>query len=226
MDTALVALNNLLGIINDILDFSKIEAGRIEIVEARVDVAGLCRSVIDIFREQILKKELDCVLEPAPGLPTRACRCGPPAAGPVQPRRQLLKFTDTGAIRLGDGLAREDSTDSRGKLLFTVSDTGIGIPADKLTALFQPFTQVDGALSRRYQGTGLGLSIVKRLVGLMGGDVGIESSLAREPPSGSPSMSASSRDEPPVAAEAPDARTPSPQGAAMGHSPKDTPGRG
>ncbi|NMC49320.1 MAG: response regulator [Desulfovibrio sp.] len=214
VNIALMALNNLLGIINDILDFSKIEAGRLEIVEARVNVAELCRSVIDIFQKQILNKGLSFVLEPAPGLPDAVLA----DAGRL---RQVLfnlignslKFTDKGEIRLSVGLSREAVTDSRGKLLFMVSDTGIGIPADKLAVLFQPFTQVDGALSKKYPGTGLGLSIVKRLVGLMGGDVGIESTLGEGTTVRFTVDVGILRDEPPAAAGDPGVLTPSPRGS-------------
>jgi len=180
VDAALTALDNLLGIINDILDFSKIEAGKLEIVEDTVELAALCRSVSEIFMRQPTQKDLEFTMEIAPNVPRVVL------ADPGRIRQVLfnlignsMKFTEKGVIRLGVEARDMDLATFRGKLLFSVSDTGIGIPKEKQAELFTPFTQVDGALSRKFQGTGLGLSIVARLVKLMGGEVFLESELGK-----------------------------------------------
>ena len=179
VDTALTASKNLLVIINDILDFSKIEAGKFEIFEAKVDIVALCHSVHEFFDVQLLDKKLDLFVEIDPNVPQYVLA----DAGRI---RQVLfnllgnavKFTEEGEVRLVVGMSRVDSAAHRLNLHFTVTDTGIGIPEEKLADLFNPFTQVNATLTKKYQGTGLGLSIVKRLVALMGGDIGISSVLA------------------------------------------------
>lgn len=211
VDAALTALDNLLGIINDILDFSKIEAGKLEIVEETVELAALCRSVSDIFMRQPTQKDLEFTMEIAPNVPRVVL------ADPGRIRQVLfnlignsMKFTEKGAIRLGVEARDMDLAALRGKLLFSVSDTGIGIPKEKQAELFSPFTQVDGALSRKFQGTGLGLSIVARLVKLMGGEVSLES----EPGKGTTLRFTIDvglpREEAPSVREAPAAPVPSP----------------
>ena len=176
VDTALTALENLLGLINDILDFSKIEAGKMDIREVPTDVRLLCASAPAIFKAQIAQKGLALNIEIDPETPPSLL------ADPGRIRQILfnlvgnaVKFTETGSIRLSVKLRDMDAQSGRAWLDFTVADTGVGVEPDKLAELFNPFTQANGALSRKYQGTGLGLSIVKRLAALMGGDVSIES---------------------------------------------------
>jgi signal transduction histidine kinase len=91
-----------------------------------------------------------------------------------------LKFTDQGRIRLEVWpLKSANGAQDRTRILFSVTDTGIGIPEDKLDTLFKPFTQVDGSYTRKYQGAGLGLAIVKRLVYSMGGNISVDSSVGK-----------------------------------------------
>ncbi len=176
VDTALTALDNLLGLINDILDFSKIEAGKMEIREAPLDVRRLCETAPAIFKAQFAQSGLGYRQDVDPGIPRLVLA----DSGRI---RQILfnlignalKFTESGEIRLAVALRDPDPDSRRAWLDFAVSDTGVGIPPDKLAELFNPFTQGGGSLTRKYQGTGLGLSIVKRLAGLMGGDASIES---------------------------------------------------
>jgi PAS domain S-box-containing protein len=175
VDTASLALTNLLDLINDILDFSKIEAGKLDIVEREFILSDVCRSLSNLFRGQLQRKGLTLSFRIDPEVPPRV-------VGDPGRLRQILfnlvgnavKFTDSGgvevAIRAGEGGAPE-----RMPLHFQVTDTGVGIPRDQIPLLFSPFTQADGSLTRRYQGTGLGLSIVKRLAELMGGEADIES---------------------------------------------------
>ena len=174
--TGLSSGRSLLLVINDILDFSKIEAGKIEIVERPYNPASLLRSVIDTFREQARCKKLSLQYEVAEGTPELV------VADEGRLRQILLnvvgnalKFTEQGEVSVR--LAAQEIPDAPDKvrLCFEVSDTGVGIAPDKLSSVFDPFTQADGSLGRKHQGTGLGLTIVRRLAQLMGGEVRIQS---------------------------------------------------
>jgi signal transduction histidine kinase/ActR/RegA family two-component response regulator len=166
---------SLLAILNDILDLSKIEAGKLEVFEEPYDLRELAASVQAIFLPQAQRKglEFSCVVDES--LPQMVL-------GDVTRVRQVLfnllgnavKCTETGYVRL-----TVFPDPSGGFLRLRVSDTGIGIPEDKLAMIFEPFTQADASRSRKLQGTGLGLGIVKRLVGLMGGSVALESALGQ-----------------------------------------------
>jgi len=173
-DIALVSAKSLLSVINDILDLSAVEAGKMTLAEEVFEPALLARQVADAFRGEARTKGLALELEVAQDTPQ--VLVGDPGR-----LRQILfnllgnavKFTEKGCVRLELcvlGLGQE-----RPRLLVSVSDTGIGIAPDKISHVFEPFTQADGSLGRRYQGTGLGLGIVKRLVELMGGSVAVDS---------------------------------------------------
>ena len=172
--TALGSGRSLLTVINDILDFSKIEAGKIDLVEESFDIYEVLDTVLETFRPQVGGKNLEMTRE----VDERAPRMLRGDSGRL---RQILfnlvgnsvKFTEAGKICIRVRL--EDEDDGRLVLGFSITDTGVGIEKDKLACVFEPFTQSDGSLSRKYQGTGLGLSIVKRLVELMGGEVSITS---------------------------------------------------
>jgi CheY-like chemotaxis protein/two-component sensor histidine kinase len=173
-----VALKNLLKLINDILDLSKVEAGKLDILESRFELRELCDSMASIFKDQFDRKGVSLAFDIEPGVPQVI-------QADVTRLRQVLfnlvgnavKFTEKGRVDIRIKASGEEQ--GRRRLLFSVSDTGIGIPADQLSSLFKPFAQIDGSLTRKHQGTGLGLSIVKRLVELMGGTVAIESELGR-----------------------------------------------
>ena len=179
VDLALQSGINLLNLINDILDFSKIEAGKIEIFKTLFSLPDLCRSIPSIFKDQTSKKGLSLTIEIAPDVPNAIF-------GDIGRIRQVLfnlignavKFTEMGGIKV---LIEADENIGQAErwIRFSTSDTGIGIPEDLIPELFEPFTQIDGTLTRNYQGTGLGLSIVKRLVSLMGGDVRMESKVGQ-----------------------------------------------
>ncbi len=162
----------LMAIIDDLLDMSKIEADALELEQIPFDLAALARRVRDVYglrtREKGLCFEVD-LHDPA-----GATRIGDPHRL-MQILHNLLgnavKFTEAGRIRLT--LEASDPTE----IVVTVQDTGIGMSADHLARLFDPFAQADSSISRRFGGTGLGMSIVKRLVGLMGGDLQIDSAL-------------------------------------------------
>ena len=167
--------DHLLSVIQEILDLSKIEAGRMEINRAPFDVRALVEGVAEIFRFPAREKGVYIGCAVAQGL-------HPTALGDECRIRQVLmnlagnavKFTHAGEIRISVGPAAA-AQGSALLLRFEVSDTGIGIPADKLDMIFAPFTQADASNTRRYEGTGLGLAISKKLVELMGGEIGVES---------------------------------------------------
>ncbi|WP_345685382.1 ATP-binding protein [Novipirellula caenicola] len=164
----------LLKLISDILDYSKIEAGCMELEQYCFDLRELLDDVVLSMPIRLDDKniKLTCHLDEL--LPTRVI-------GDSHRLRQVLlnllgnaiKFTDQGEIRLFVHPQRID--DAQVKLLFSVEDTGIGIPADRLGSLFESFSQVDNSISRKYGGTGLGLSISKSIVEKMGGVIGVES---------------------------------------------------
>ena len=164
----------LLGLLNDILDFSKVEAGKLELRPAPLDVAGLLAEVEVLFEEQAASQGL--AFEVAWRGPAGLC-CLADRQRLVQMLSNLvgnaLKFTDTGSIRV-EG-RQVGVADGLTELEFSVTDTGVGVPADKQHLLFQQFSQADNSSTRQYGGTGLGLSIVASLAGLMGGNVGLKS---------------------------------------------------
>ncbi|WP_143741760.1 response regulator [Thiorhodovibrio frisius] len=175
VDIAMESSQNLLTVINDILDLSKVEAGKITIDRDGFDLDALLRSIKATFTQQAASKGLTLDLDIAPGVPAAVI-------GDAIRLRQVLfnlvgnaiKFTEQGAVRLDVRVL--DQIDARHlRLGFAITDTGIGIPADRIGELFSPFTQVDSSSTRRFKGTGLGLAIVKRLVNLMDGQISIES---------------------------------------------------
>lgn len=157
---------SLLSIINDILDFSKVEAGKMDLEAIEVDLAEVAEDVASLFSEKAGQKDLDLAVFVHPALPTVM-------ADPVRLRQVVgnlvnnaIKFTETGGVMIA--VDRDPADASR--LLFSIEDTGPGIPADKLPTLFEAFTQADQSTTRKYGGTGLGLAICDRLVRSMGGE--------------------------------------------------------
>jgi len=170
----------LMGILNDILDFSKIEAGKLDIDTVDFDLDDVVRSVSEIVGVRAREQSLILSTEVATDVPPRL------RGDPLRLQQVLLnlmgnavKFTARGRVALhvdpvassGDGL----------RLRFTVQDTGLGMTADQMSRLFQPFTQADASTSRRFGGTGLGLAISRQLVERMGGRIDV----ASEPGQGS-----------------------------------------
>ncbi|MBC7983245.1 MAG: response regulator [Candidatus Obscuribacterales bacterium] len=164
----------LLTVINDILDFSKVEAGKIELELLDIDLRDTIEDVARLLAIQAHAKGLEVIALLDPGLPDLV-------RGDAGRLRQVLlnlcgnavKFTQKGEVSIGCSVAAKDD---QGVLVrCEVHDTGIGIPPDRLDSLFQAFSQVDASTTRKFGGTGLGLSIVKRLVELMGGEVGVSS---------------------------------------------------
>jgi signal transduction histidine kinase/CheY-like chemotaxis protein/HPt (histidine-containing phosphotransfer) domain-containing protein len=164
----------LLRIIDDVLDFSKIEAGRLELEATPFSLSGLVEGVLDTLRPQVLAKGLTLDAEIDAG--SQDALVGDPTRV-----RQILfnllsnaiKFTDHGGVRVRAGTLPLGGGSTRATL--AVTDTGIGLGAEQLARLFQPFVQADSSTTRQFGGTGLGLSIVQRLAQAMGGDVAVES---------------------------------------------------
>ena len=176
IEIAANSAESLLTIINDILDFSKLEAGKIEFELIEFNLPDLVEEVCSLLSSRAHSKglELNCFL-PA-NLPLRW------QGDPTRIRQVLtnlignaVKFTEKGEVSVKVSLSKNDA----GVLRFEVMDTGIGITAEAQARLFQAFSQADSTTSRRYGGTGLGLSISKDLVVLMGGDIGVDSSLGQ-----------------------------------------------
>jgi len=167
---------NLLNIINDILDISKIEAGYLELHETPFDVRALIDAVCDTIGIRIREKgiTLDCKI--GPDIPRRL-------TGDAGRLRQVLlnlvgnavKFTEEGVITIT--VEQDGMDDGKTVLKFSISDTGIGIPADKIARIFEKFTQADSSTTRKYGGTGLGLTISRRLVELMRGKIWVSSTV-------------------------------------------------
>ncbi len=164
----------LLGLINDILDFSKIEAGKLNLEYIEFDLRRTMEEAVDMLSLEAHKKNLDVVLNLSPKLPDIV------VGDPVRIRQVVVnlfsnavKFTSEGQILIQ---ARPVESEAESATLrVEVSDTGIGIPKEKLTQLFRAFTQVDSSTTRKFGGTGLGLSISRNLVRMMGGIIGVAS---------------------------------------------------
>jgi len=174
IETAIASGRSLLQVVNDVLDLSKIEAGKIELVESVFRPRELMESVTDMFRLQADDKGIalgwnvaDDVAEAYLGDQGRLRQILFNLVG------NALKFTEHGSISMNCELIQTE--DNTARLAFSVADTGIGIPADKIHSIFKTFEQVDGTYSRRYQGAGLGLSIVRRFAQLMHGRVTVDS---------------------------------------------------
>ena len=165
---------SLLNIINEILDLSKIEAGQMRIESLPFDPLKVLRRVEGLLRHSAEVKGLHLRMEAAPDIPLNllgdALRLEQVL---VNLTSNAIKFTERGRVDLR--AAAMDINQTHAQLRFEVRDTGIGIAADKLQQLFQPFTQADASITRRFGGTGLGLAISKRLVELMDGTLGVTS---------------------------------------------------
>lgn len=178
VDTIQSSGDTLLRIINDILDYSKIESGKLSFEESLFSLEKVISDSISLFTFEANKKEL-----------TLNVNIGDTVPGFVKTDRgrlrqvllnllsNAIKFTERGSVTLNVEL--ESETSRSAVICFTVKDTGIGIPQDKLVGLFQEFTQADSSHSRKFGGTGLGLAIVKLLVKLLQGKISVESELGK-----------------------------------------------
>ena len=169
-----ISADSLLNVINDILDFSKIEAGKLDIFTQDFELPELIQEIGDTFALRAHEKGLEWICDVSTDIPDRV-------HGDAKRIRQVLnnlvsnaiKFTDRGEVILSVNPQRKEN--DQVVIRFSILDTGIGIPKNKIDTLFQAFTQVDASTTKKYGGTGLGLSISKQLVELMHGQIGIKS---------------------------------------------------
>jgi two-component system, sensor histidine kinase and response regulator len=178
LDTVRASSEALIGIVNDILDFSKIESRKLQLERVAFDVRDTLEDAIRAVALRAQEKGLELACHIHTGVP--AVVFGDPGR-----LRQVVinlvgnavKFTEHGEVLLD--VEPEASEDARVRLGFAVSDTGIGIPAEKIEHIFQAFAQADSSTTRRYGGTGLGLTISSELVSMMGGQIEVESDLGQ-----------------------------------------------
>ncbi len=171
--TARQSAETLLDLINDILDFSKIEAGKLQLEEEELNLRELIGSALQTVSTKVNEKRLKVIVDVDPGTT-------PLLIGDTKRLRQVyinlisnaVKFTDQGHIRITVNSEKIDN--ERIKIVSAIEDTGMGIPRDKMDALFKSFSQVDGTMSRKHGGTGLGLAICKELVSLMNGSIKVD----------------------------------------------------
>ncbi|WP_414661717.1 PAS domain-containing hybrid sensor histidine kinase/response regulator [Horticoccus sp. 23ND18S-11] len=168
--------DGLLGLLNDILDYSKIESGRLDLEHRPFDLRECLESSLDVLAGRAAEKNIDLLCAIDPGVPESI-------VGDDTRLRQVLvnllsnavKFTASGQVFLSVAAVGRDAKGAR--LRFSVHDSGIGIPSDRMDRLFKTFSQVDASTTRQFGGTGLGLAICKRLVELMGGRIWAESAI-------------------------------------------------
>ncbi len=178
LDAVLISSDHLLTLLNNILDFSKIEAGKFVLENNAFDINSLLNDMMTMFSFQARKKQLDLQYDTG-NIPRYV-------TGDIHRLRQILvnlvgnaiKFTNSGSIAIDVDTSNHDTTkmaDDDVELLFSIKDTGVGIPSDKLAAVFNDFTQLDDAGTIEPGGTGLGLTITRQLIHLMDGDIWVES---------------------------------------------------
>jgi two-component system sensor histidine kinase/response regulator len=170
--------NNLLELLNSILDLTRVESGQLTLEQTSFNLAELAERVLDTLAIRTRETRVELIARFAPDLPATLI------GDPLRVNQVLtnlvgnaLKFTEHGEVVVS--IERDSQSRDPGALRFSVSDTGIGIPPEKLTAIFSPFAQADSSTTRRYGGSGLGLAIVERLVHLMGGRVWVESEVGK-----------------------------------------------
>jgi two-component system sensor histidine kinase/response regulator len=178
LETIRASADSLLRVINDILDFSKIEAGKLDIDVVNMNLPRTVEDAASIIAFQAAAKNLKfgvCVHPDVPrhvmGDPQRIRQCLLNLIG------NAIKFTNAGEVAVE--VRRTGERDGSALIRFEVRDTGIGIAPETIPSLFQPFVQADASTTRHFGGTGLGLSIVRRLVEMMGGEVGVSSELGK-----------------------------------------------
>jgi signal transduction histidine kinase/DNA-binding response OmpR family regulator len=175
LETVRLSADSLLDVINSILDFSKVEAGKIELDITEFDLRDLLELSLSTLALRAAEKNIELLCDIAPDTPDWV-------RGDSSKLRQVIlnlvgnaiKFTHAGEVCL---MVRKEEGRESPSLLFSVSDSGIGIPADRLQAIFDPFSQVDASTTRKFGGTGLGLTISSRLVSSMGGNISVQSTL-------------------------------------------------
>ena len=178
LDLVMISADSLLKIINDVLDFSKIEAGKIDLEFLDFNLREYLEDLVRTLSVQARAKDIEVACHVLPDVPQLVI-------GDYERLRQIvvnimsnaIKFTQSGEVvlRVENFSIREDEV----VLHFTIADSGIGIPHERLEKIFQPFEQVDATTTRKFGGTGLGLAIASRLVEMMGGRIWVESELGK-----------------------------------------------
>ena len=164
----------LLDLVNQVLDFSKIEAGKLELEEAEFDLGKVFQSISSVIATQAEEKGLELFFSIATDVPRRLIGDSTRLVQVlVNLTSNAVKFTEAGEVDVKVEL--EDQSDTRTKLRFSVSDTGIGLTQKEKAQLFEAFAQADGSVTRKYGGTGLGLTISRQIVELMGGEIDVDS---------------------------------------------------
>jgi signal transduction histidine kinase/CheY-like chemotaxis protein/HPt (histidine-containing phosphotransfer) domain-containing protein len=178
VNTAKSSSRHLLRIINDILDFAKVESGKLQLEAIEIDVRELVHSVAELMRGSARNRNLKLSGRVADDVPEMV------RGDPIRLRQILInlvsnavKFTEEGGIRIE--VSRAQTSEKEVELLFAVADTGVGMAPETADRLFQSFTQADASTTRKHGGTGLGLVICKRLVELMGGRIGVRSTMGQ-----------------------------------------------
>lgn len=171
--------DNLLSLINDILDFSKIEAGQLDFEDTEFNPELVAYDICDLTLPKVQSKPVEILCHIGDHLPSFV------KGDPLRFQQVLtnlignsVKFTESGEVILF--IDAEEENDTQVKIHVKCIDTGIGIPKDKLSSIFEPFKQADGSTTRKYGGTGLGLSICKQISNMMGGDVWAESPVNKQ----------------------------------------------
>ena len=177
-ETIRSSADSLMRVLNDILDFSKIEAGKLELLDEPFKLVEVVSGVLDLFAPKAAEAKVELAAFVAPRIPSYF------RGDPGRVRQVLinlignsLKFTEKGQVILTVSLV--DSHTSYATLRFEVADTGVGMDVETRGGLFRPFIQADASTTRRFGGTGLGLAISKQIVELMGGEIGVESSVGK-----------------------------------------------
>lgn len=208
LQTIRLSSDQLLAVINDVLDFSKIESGKLDLEAEPLSPRSAVEEACDIAAPRAREKNLELIVDVPEAAGPGLLDIPAAIAGDITRIRQVLinlinnavKFTEKGEVAVSVRQLPNPGDSGRLLIEFRVSDSGIGIPPDRIDALFQAFSQVDTSTTRKYGGTGLGLAICKRLVELMGGAIGVDSVLGQ----GSTFW---------FTIQAPLAKLPSPQGA-------------
>jgi len=178
LNMAKTSADSLMDLLNDILDFSKMEAGHLDLEEIDFDLRTAMETAVDVLALKSHRKGLEIACHIKPDVPTLLI--GDPGRLRqiiVNLAGNAIKFTEKGEVVIACDVKNKDEESAL--LHFTVSDTGIGIPKDKLEVIFESFRQVDGSTTRQYGGTGLGLSISQQLTTMMGGEIWVESVLGK-----------------------------------------------
>ncbi len=178
LDIIKASSENLLKILNDILDLSKLEAGKLEFEEVEFDLRELIKNCVNIFSKKAGEKGLSLnysinsdVPNYLKGDPTRISQIINNLLS------NAIKFTEEGEVKIEVKL--NSIVENTAEILFIISDTGVGIPKDKIEIIFQPFSQADSSITRQFGGTGLGLAIISKIVKVYNGKIWVESELRK-----------------------------------------------